>query len=316
MNSFSIKRIAPILALCLAVAMMYYSFDWAVGAAIHNRRTVTVPDLSGKSVMDALTLLGPLQLGLNKEGEQFDKLHPAGTIVHQNPPGGMMVREGRVVKITLSQGGETLFVPDLVSQPLRNAQTSLQNLGLSLGEMDRRPSLRFDKDQVMATDPVAGSVVSKSSIINLVVSEGPPASDTQLMPDFVGKNASEARSWATSRQVPVTERSENDTTKPLGQILMQSPTADSPLRQGDPLTIVVNASGSGAEGPHIRYTVPSDGTNDRDIKISVVDETGEHEVFRHGQAPGSQIDVPATVHGRARAHIFVNGIMIEEQELQ
>ena len=56
-----------------------------------------------------------------------DKRTPAGTIIRQSPSAGMMVREGRVIKITLSQGGETLIIPDLTAQPFRNAQTTLQN---------------------------------------------------------------------------------------------------------------------------------------------------------------------------------------------
>src|SRR6185437_12120681 len=140
----------PLAALVVATAVVYFSFQWALEAVVHNRQVVMVPDLSGKGVVEALNLLSQTHLGLVKDGEQFDKRFPAGTIIHQNPPAGMMVREGRLVRITLSQGGETLFVPDLVSQPLRNAQTSLQNVGLSMGEIERRPSLRFEKDQVVA----------------------------------------------------------------------------------------------------------------------------------------------------------------------
>ena len=102
---------------------------------IHSRKVVLVPELSGKSVNDALNILGPLGLGLEKEGEtKFDKRFPAGTIVRQTPAAAMSVREGRIVRVTVSQGGETLFVPNLVGQPLRNTQTSLQNLGLNVGE--------------------------------------------------------------------------------------------------------------------------------------------------------------------------------------
>ncbi|HVO33688.1 MAG TPA: PASTA domain-containing protein [Elusimicrobiota bacterium] len=312
----SAKRLIPAIFLGVALAVVYFSFDWAVGAAIHNRKVVMVPDVTGKSVMDALNLLGPLQLGVSKEGEQFDKRYPAGTVVHQNPPPGMMVREGRIIKITISQGGETLFVPDLVAQPIRNAQTMLQNVGLSLGEMDRRPSLRYEKDQVMSTDPAAGAVISKNGIVNLIVSDGPPGADVQLAPDFTGKTLSDAKTWAAAHQVNVTVREESDIGKAAGEILMQSPTADSPLHPGDPLVVVINTGAASADGPHIRFDVPPEGNSDRDIKIIIVDEAGEHEVFRHAQAPGSRIDIPVTAHGRARARIFVNGIMMEEQELQ
>src|SRR5205814_10482926 len=127
--------------------------------------------------------------------------YPAGTILRQTPSAGMMVREGRMIKITLSQGGETLFIPDLAGQPFRNAQTMLQNAGLGVGEVDHRPSLRFEKEQVMATDPPSRAVVSKNALVNIVLSDGPPGSDVLLAPDFVGKTLTELKNWAATRQI-------------------------------------------------------------------------------------------------------------------
>lgn len=315
-----IRKIIPWIALGLALGGAYFAFDWAVGAVIHYRRVVMVPDLSGKSVADALNLLGPSRLGLAKEGEQYDKRYPAGTIVRQTPRSGMMAREGRIVRITLSQGGETLFIPDLLGQPLRNAQTALQNVGLSLGEMERRPSLRFEKNQVMSTDPPAGTVVSKNVLVSLVVSDGPPVGDVLLTPDFVGQNVSEARNWAAARQVVFSTREENDLGRAPGEVTMQSPTPDSPIRPGDTLTVVVNTASETAVVPpgggvRIYYEVPQ-GSSDRDVKILVIDEAGEREVFRRAQSPGSRIDLTVQPKGRARARIFVNAIMVEEQSLQ
>jgi eukaryotic-like serine/threonine-protein kinase len=310
------QRWLPWIALAAALGLAYWSFDWAIGAAIHNRRVVKVPDLGGKSLNDALTQLSPLHLGIAKDGEQFDKSFPAGTIVRQNPPKDMEVREGRIVRVTVSQGGESLFVPDIIGQPLRNAQTALQNAGLNMGEIDRRPSLRFEKDVVMATDPAASQAVSKNALVNLIVSGGAPGADVQLTPDFVGKNVNDVKAWAASHQIPVVTREENDLGKGAGEVLTQSPAADSSIRLGETLTIVVNAGGSSTVGPSIRYDVSKGGNGDKDVRIYVVDEAGEHEVFRHAQAPGSRVEVTPAVKGRSRARIFENGIMMEEQEMQ
>jgi hypothetical protein len=74
-------------------------------------------------------------------------------------------------------------------------------------------------------------------------------------------------------------------------------------------------TGSSSDGPHVRYDLPP-GNSDRDVKVVIVDGSGEHEVFRKAQPPGSRIDIPVQVQGRARARIFVNGINVQEQELQ
>jgi serine/threonine-protein kinase len=316
-DSSFLSRVAPWLALAGALGIAYLSFEWAIGAAIHNRKVVKVPDISGKSVADALNILSPLRLGISKDGEQFDKAFPAGTVIRQNPPKDMEVREGRIVRVTVSQGGESLYVPDLVGQPLRNAQTSLQNAGLNIGEIERRPSLRFEKETVMAMDPPAGQAVSKNALVSLIVSGGAPGADLQLTPDFIGKTVQDVKDWAASRQINVIVREENDISKGPGEVLTQSPAPDAPFRLGESFTVVVNegGSGSGSAGPRIRFKVPA-GSSDRDIKIVVVDESGEREIYRKAHSPGSDIDLSPTVKGRARARIFVNGIMVEELELQ
>ncbi len=309
------KKLTPYFFLGILALLMYLSFEWAIGAVVHNRQVIMVPDLSGKTVTEALGILSSMHLGLSKEGEQFDKQRPAGTVVRQNPSAGMMVREGRMVRIILSQGGETLFVPDVLGQPLRNAQTVLQNTGLSIGEVERRPSLRYEKDQVVATDPVGGATVSKNTMVNLIVSDGPPGSDVLLAPDFVGKNIREAKSWAASHEVTLTTREEADMNKSQGEILMQAPTGDSPMRSGDTIAVVVNNLNASVDGPHVRYEVPQ-GASDKDIRILVMDESGEREVYRKSQSPGSRIDFPVSIKGRAKARIFANGIMVDQQELQ
>ncbi len=100
---------------------------------------------------------------------------------------------------------------------------------------------------------------------------------------------------------------------------MQSPTGDTPIHPGDTLTLVVNRPGATAadQGKALRiyYEVPQ-GSSDRDIRVSVIDETGEREIFRKSQAPGSKVDIRVQPKGHARARIFVNGVMVEEHQLQ
>jgi len=47
-----------------------------------------------------------------------------------------------------------------------------------------------------------------------------------------------------------------------------------------------------------------------------MDESGEREVYRKAESAGNRIDIPVTVKGRAKARILVNGIVVEEQDLQ
>ena len=169
----------------------------------------------------------------------------------------------------------------------------------------------------MTMDPPAGAIISKNGLINLVLSDGPPAADILLVPDFVGEKLDKAKDWTVAHQISISAREEADISKTDGEVLMQSPTGDSPIHAGDTLTVVVNRPGAAStgQGPRIYYEVPQ-GANDRDIRVSVIDETGEREIFRKSQAPGSKVELRVQPKGHARARIFVNGIMLEEQQLQ
>src|ERR1700733_7262752 len=66
-NNSMVRKLSPYVLDGIAVAIAYMGFDWAVGAAIHSRKVVLVPDISSKSVNDALNILSPLGLGLQKD---------------------------------------------------------------------------------------------------------------------------------------------------------------------------------------------------------------------------------------------------------
>ena len=62
------------------------AFQWALNAALHTRQEVTVPDLTGKSLEQALDILSPAGLSLAKESVEFDENFPAGAVLRQAPP--------------------------------------------------------------------------------------------------------------------------------------------------------------------------------------------------------------------------------------
>jgi len=300
----------------IGVVVAYVAADALMGAIVHHRKVVTVPNLLGKNLQDAETATAALGLKLHKDSEQFDKTAAPGTIIRQVPDREMAVREGRIIRVVLSQGGESFTVPNVVGQPLRNAQTLLQNMGLSMGEIDSKPSLRYAKDVVMAIDPSAESIVSKGTLVNVIVSEGPPGSDTPLIPDFTGRLISEAKRWASQEGLSVSIQEEANLTRGAGEVIQQFPQPDSPYQSGDTLSLVVSMGQIEGRlpGQHVIFDVPA-GSADKDVRVMLVDERGESEVYRKAHAPRSRVDVSVQTQGRARARIFINGVMIEEQEL-
>src|SRR3990167_3337634 len=110
----------------LSLLILFFTLNWAVKTAVHAQKDVVVPDLTGQSLYEALDVLSRLNLGLKQEGAEFNDQVPVGTVLRQLPPAGMSVRESKVIRVTLSQGGESIFVPDLEGQSLRSAEIALR----------------------------------------------------------------------------------------------------------------------------------------------------------------------------------------------
>src|SRR5262245_42845472 len=98
-------------ALTLLAAFAFYMLRWGLEGAVHNRKVQIVPDLKGKPISAALDLVSPLNLALRKDSVEFNNAVPIGTVLRQIPPAGTKVREGKIVRLVISQGGETVFAP-------------------------------------------------------------------------------------------------------------------------------------------------------------------------------------------------------------
>lgn len=300
-----------------AVLFFYYLFDWTMSAFIHQRKEVTVPDLRSKSLSDAVSMVSFFNMGLKKDGEEFDENLPAGTVIRQNPVPGTTVREGKIVRIIISQGGEVVFIPNLVDQPLRAAEVSIRSSGLSLGEESTKYSMVVEKGNVLAQDPPAGKIVEKDTIINMVVSAGVPPEDVKLMPDLIGKNISDAKAWFDKSGFVFAVNEEKSKDMAPGTVIRQDPQPDTDLSAGTTVVFVIAGADSELvyQGRTFYYEIPQGGTIIQ-LRMTMIDEKGEKEIFRGTRQPGTKLDIPISPAGQARIRIYINSILVEEKEIQ
>ncbi|MBR3628225.1 MAG: PASTA domain-containing protein, partial [Elusimicrobia bacterium] len=181
MKKFFLFIIKFIVIMAILAVAGYYSFNILMSAFVREKAEVLVPDLQGKNLVECLDMLSQSKLALMKEGSEFNQDVPAGIVIRQVPPAGMNVKEGKVIKIVISQGGEIVYVPDLKGQTIRAATISLRSLGLVLGELTKKASAKYEEGIVLNQDPIAGSTIEKDSSVNVLVSNGAPVDGTVLM---------------------------------------------------------------------------------------------------------------------------------------
>lgn len=299
--------------------VLWFGGQWALEGVVHSRKTQTVPNLKGRSIASALDELAPLNIGLRKTATEFDASVPIASIVRQDPAAGTVVREGKTVRVVVSQGGATVLTPSLIGLPLRNGEMLLRQAQLSLGEVSEAYSLKQEKGSVLTQDPKPEASVERDTLVNVVVSNGPPPSGVSLMPDFARRELSEAQAWASGAGVGLSVKTDSSSLFPGGTILSQSPSADAVISPGDKVAVTVSGRKGGpaqtaASSKTFKYELPVGGS-DSQVRVVVVDRYGERELFNGLRKPGTKIEVPVQDTGSARVKIYMNGILVEERDL-
>ena len=154
----------------LAFILLGLVFGFLTFKILSFSRTVEVPDLYSKSLLESNKLLTNNGLYLKIEGEDYDPAIPPGNIIKQDVPAGNKVKERRGIKVVISKGPRVKAVPLLVNDTLNNAETLLLQKGLKIAKVIMVHSDMVEKDKIIAQKP--GPDEQMSDFITVVVSLG------------------------------------------------------------------------------------------------------------------------------------------------
>ena len=166
-------------------------------------KTVDVPDLRDKTLIEANALLTKKGLYLKVEGEDYDSLVVPGRIVRQDVPAGNKVKEQRGIKVFLSKGPKVWSIPELTGQTIEEAEPLITKSGLRIEKVIHLHSDSVEKDKIIAQRPNPDEIAWRSSShkseepggrqygLSLIVSSGPYEA-VYSCPEFSGKSSEEA----------------------------------------------------------------------------------------------------------------------------
>lgn len=296
----------------------YYSFNKIMTSFVSEKGEVIVPDLQGKSLIDSLEALSQSKLALLKESSEFNQDVPTGIVIRQSPQAGMNVKEGKIVRITVSQGGEIVYVPNLIGETIRSATISLRSVGLILGEVLKKPSVNYEEGVVLEQDPVSGSTVDKEATINIVISSGKPKDGSILMINWIGKLGPDAKQWAIDNGYAVDIISAKTNLANPEYIFNQYPKPDDKLVQASKIVFYIANEKSSLvqQDKTFTYTVPTIGNTSKRIRLILSDDRGEKDVFNGVRKPGTEITIPLKIQGKSTVKVFVNNVSTENIEIK
>lgn len=237
-GSNSFKYIIIFLSYIIVLFLIFFIADkWVIPSIVHDRATVTVPEIEGKNLKDASEILNANNLFYEIISEQYSG-KPEGIILKQIPEPNKEVKSKRPIFITISKGKETISMPNLIGISVRQARVLIYNNGLNIGDIQYRYSDNYPKDSVISQSIGQGKELIYGDTISLVVSKGP---EYQIyVPKLAGLALDGIENYIVNQGFKLgnVEFVESDTFV-AGTIISQQPQSNTLAMPGEYINIVV-----------------------------------------------------------------------------
>jgi serine/threonine-protein kinase len=204
-------------------------------------RSVAVPDLAGKPVLDAIRIAHDVGLKVEEQTGRARNDDRIGKdlILSQDPEAGSLAKPSQVVRVVLSLGATQLRVPDLTGLPPRAAALRLAQESLQLGSVSwyRDPATRIG---ISAQDPEPEAPAARNAAVEVLTNRG--AVETRyVMPDLVGRDAEQMRAVLASHGFRVgSARYETYEGIAANTVLKQFPSPGAPISSRDVVSLTVS----------------------------------------------------------------------------
>lgn len=208
---------------------------------------VAVPNVAGKTAVQARTVLVNAQFKVNTQREYSDTV-AAGKATRTNPKAGQKAKKNSQVELYISRGIEYVKVPDLAGKEGEKAGILLKEAKLKIAESSEEYSDEVEKGKIIAISPEAGTSLRHHSGVKVIVSKG---KEPVTLPDFAGKSEEEVAKTLGDLKLKMDKTIEFSDSVPRGQIIGQEPAAGTTLYHGDQVKVRVSQGPEMVEVPNV-----------------------------------------------------------------
>ncbi|AJP01645.1 serine/threonine protein kinase [Streptomyces cyaneogriseus subsp. noncyanogenus] len=234
------------LAILAAVLLVF-----GVGAGvwyINSGQFTHVPPLLEKTEAQARDRLEQAGLEVGAVRHAHSDTVERGSVISTDPGPGARIRGNDAVSLTISDGPETVKLPDLAGYRLDKARSVLRQEGLEPGMVTRAFSEDVPEGFVISTDPATGTRVRAGAAVALTVSKGRPVE----VPDVTGDDLDEAKTALEEAGLKVRVSADQVTSEyDKGQVARQSPGSGRRVAEGGTVTLTLSKGPEMIEVPDV-----------------------------------------------------------------
>jgi eukaryotic-like serine/threonine-protein kinase len=141
----------------------------------------------------------------------------------------------------IGSGSSGIPVPQVVGQPLGQAEATIRSSGFRVGSLTPRASQTDPKNTVISTNPPFGGNAARNSLINIVYSTGQATPTTASVPDVTGKTQQQATQilQGAGFHVAVNPQTQQQAGTPPNTVVSQSPVGNTQAKKGSTVTITL-----------------------------------------------------------------------------
>ena len=204
-----------------------------------------VPDVKGLTFEEAQAELNEKGLGIKNAGSSASEQYEAGQIISQTPDALTKAEAHTTIEVIVSSGKGEVSVPSVTGMDETTAYNTLSNAGFTPVK-DYAYNGDVAQGNVIEQSPAAGSLGKSGDSVKIVISRGTEqeGAATTAVPSVLGLTEDAARAAIQNAGLTVGNiTSSNSDTVASGQIISQSPAADTAV---DPNTAVDFVVSTGA----------------------------------------------------------------------
>ncbi|MFE2459055.1 Stk1 family PASTA domain-containing Ser/Thr kinase [Streptomyces sp. NPDC059402] len=215
---------------------------------INSGQFTKVPPLLSKTEAQARDRLDEAGLDVGKVKHAYSDTVERGKVISTDPGVGDRIRKNDSVSLTVSDGPDTVKLPDVSGYRLDKARKLLEDEGLEPGMVTKAFSGEVAKGFVISSKPRSGTTVRAGSAVALVVSKGSPID----VPDVTGDDLEDAKAELTEAGLKVKVADERVNSQyDSGQVARQTPDAGGRAAEGDTVTLTLSKGPRMIEVPDV-----------------------------------------------------------------
>lgn len=202
-------------------------------------QSVAVPDVVGEDLTVAENQILTAGLSIGFVDFTTSTTVPVDQVIDQDPIGGAGVAITTLVNLLVSLGPNIVNVPDVIGLSQAQAELEIESAGLNVGSITFSSSTSIPSGNVIDQSPGPQSSAAEGSLVDIVVSSGPPPI---VVPSFIGFNQADAEiAIAENGLVLGSVTFMASEFVAVGEVIAQNPSAGIEVTLGAAIDLVVSS---------------------------------------------------------------------------